>query len=276
MTPWAEDSDLLIYRMWEIQILLIRDKESLAPEAGPLTDAKRADFLEKISQLDCNDLPEIARRDCAAWKAAILTFLHHPPASGFDFGYRIGQIQDAYFVPMFVDLDITARKAQQDLAEKASIEYQEELVRSIGAALSLEKAKLLIGLDLQPGCPKEARLEAYFFVIYQVLGIVMHASAKGGDRPVCVRAQASLLAIDPWQVAEDTECGAFVDVHRSLLKVSREIKNGNLQEAETCLMESFVFLTRVVKDTNLSDQDVIEAGGEMVLDYLRMYRGLNL
>jgi hypothetical protein len=256
--------------MWEIQILLIRDTESLAEDAGPLTDAKKVEFADKIRTLDCIDLLELAREDCAAWRGAILAFLVHPPASGFDRGHRIAEILSDNFIPILVALGITEQKAREDLQASDAFEYPEELAGTLGGALNLEKAILLLSLGFETECPEDARLEAYTFVVYQALALVMYGKAEDGKRPI--RAQAALLAMDPVEISERTKCDAFLELHACLMKLSWAIIEGDLAETKTRFMESFIHFSRVVKDAKLSDQDIIDAGGKMFLDYVRAYR----
>jgi hypothetical protein len=271
-TPWEDNPELLIYRMWEIQVLLLRDTESLNEGSQALSDEKKATFADKLRTLDCNDLPELARDDCAVWRGALLGFLVQPPAAGYERGYRIAQITSENFVPILVDLDITEQKASEDLHLSDAFENPDVLAATIGGTLNLERAVLMLQFGLETECPEGARLEAYEFVVYQLLVLVMYGEAEDGNRPV--RAQAALLAKDPTEVVASTGCDAFADLHDCLLKMSRAISRGDLVEAKTRLMASPVYLSLVVKKTKLSDQDVIDAGGEMLLDYVQFYRNL--
>lgn len=175
------------------------------------------------------------------------------------------------FIPILVDIGVTEQKAREDLQRNATFGYSEELASTLGGALNLTQAVFLLGQGLRDECPKNARLEAYYFVVYQAIDLAMYGEAKSGKRPI--EAQAALLAMDPATIFKQTHCNAFQDLHNSLMSFFWAInRNPLIEQVEQEYMRSSIYFVRVVKEAKLSDQDIIDAGGKEFLDLVHLYR----
>jgi len=269
------DPDILVYQICEIQLLLIRDTETLEDGAAKMTDQQQLALISLLEELDCTRMPIVAQADCLAWKVATLTLLRDPLIDGFAHGYRSAELLSDYLVPILVALDISESRACRDLVGLDVFDHPEQVAQIIESALQFERTLMCAGLGgVKPECPSDVNPTAYFFGMYQAIGILMHKTASNGESPV--RFQAALLSLDPLEVVQVTSCTRFAEVHGWLLQESHYLLAADLDEAQTCLMEGFLSLARVVNEERLSDQDIVAAGWEVFLDWARDYRNIDL
>lgn len=269
------DPDILVYQMWEIQVLLLRNTESLDEGAAQLSDHQRLAFIDSLEELDCTLMPPMAQADCRAWKEAASALLRDASLDQYERGQQTAELLSAYFVPILVALEISESRARSDLLGAGAFGHPEIMAQMIGGALRLERAVMCYGLGgVKPECPSDVNPTAYFFGMYQAIGILMHSTAADGESPV--RLQAALLSLDPLEVVQMTSCARFTEVHGWLLQESHYVLNDDLDEAQTCLMEGFLGLARVVNEEQLSDQEIIDAGWEVFLGWARDYRNIDL
>lgn len=273
----AADSNIyawlpVIYQMCQIQILLVRNRASLSPDAAPLTDVEKTQMIVWLRNINFQALPEPAKSDCETWRKEVLSFLMSPPTSLFEQGHQLAQIQSRFLVPILIDFEINRSQAILDLQKYSEFQYPHILADAIGTILDLEKAVFLIGCGFPVKCPPEAKPAACAFVTYQIIAIYMLGMAQEERRPVNV--QAALLAMDPTTVFRETGCSYFKVIHEILCIASREINKKKFKEAVDLIVDLGYYFALLLKEAALTDADIVQAGGESLLSTIQYYRRL--
>jgi len=233
-----------VYQMFEKHRLIYRSED----------DDKRRELKNWHAELNFQSLPSPARDDLEAYRTALIEFLDNPPTDRFKRGWKIGEL-GTRFLPILVDFEIDGRRAKQD--------GYTEMAETIDALLNLGK-----GIFLKTQMPENVRPVTRLFIEYLMIYKAMFEAPK---RPIEV--QIALLAMQPDQLNNLIERNEFVALDSSLLMCSWSItyRDADLEVNKARPLSS---LLRIVAQFNITEEEIRKAGGENLIETIRMMHNL--
>ncbi len=238
----------IVYQVYQKQIIILGEVATAGGDRGAFHEANRKELRNELERVDASLFAGEERTDLGEWRDSLVELLDKLPDPGFDKGLYSWQVLRRCMT-VLADHDITGALAKED--------GYPQLAEKIDALHDMAKEILLVQSGQDTKALQDVTPVTRVFVEYLYIFTTLVAS-KNRD-PI---ARCALLSMKPGEIKDEVARTVFLDLHQSLLPVSRGRQDISKPFSEAAGVEGkrpLVFFCDLVKKSSIHDAEIEKA-----------------